>query len=287
MQKYRTILPLADHSRPDLNKRKILIIDHDTRILSTLVGFLNDEPYDVLTAENGKEGFKILRREKIDLAVAEKDMAGLDGVALLERVAAEKIQTNILIMGSVVPMEVTKEILTAGAVSVLDKPIVKDKFLAEVKTCILLNEVGYKVSRASEASRSLPRSFQRSLNTGREKVSQEDLESFLEESYRDPDLNFEDLTRYFDISPSRGHALFKKYFDKTYGEKLREVRIAQAEHFLTGSSLFIYEIAPLCGFRASNRFSEAFKTIHGMPPTEYRTKVYGQRDLEFFGRCLS
>ena len=199
-----------------MNKQKILIIDRDLSILSTLAGFLSDEPYDISTAENEKEGLKILRREKIDLAVAEKDIAGLDGIALLERVAAEKIQTNILIMGSVVPMEVTKEILTAGAVSVLDKPIVKDKFLAEVKTCILLNEVRYKVSRTSEASRSLPRSFQRPLNTGREKVSQEKLASFLEEHYRNSDLKFEDLTNHFKISLSQGHALFKKYFDKTF-----------------------------------------------------------------------
>ena len=64
MQKYKTIPPLADHSRPDLNTQKILIIDHDPRVLSTLVEFLGDEPYDVLTAENAKEGLEILRRKE-------------------------------------------------------------------------------------------------------------------------------------------------------------------------------------------------------------------------------
>ena len=103
MRKYRTIPPRADHSRPDLNKQKILIIDHDPRVLSTLVEFLNDAPYDVRTAENGKEGLEILRRkkEKIDLVIAEMYMGGLDGTALLERVAADNIQTNVLIMGNV------------------------------------------------------------------------------------------------------------------------------------------------------------------------------------------
>ncbi len=273
MRKYMTVPPRTDHSRPDLNTQKILIIDHDPRVLSTLVGFLNDEPYDVLTAENGKEGLEILRREKIAVAVAEMYMAGLDGVVLLERVAADNIQTNILIMGSFLFMAVTKEIITAGAVGVLDKPIVKDKFLAEVKNCILLNEVGYSGSRVRETSRLLPRSFQRPLNAGREKVSPEALESFLEERYRDPDLNFEDLTLYFDISLSRGHALFRKYFDKTYGEKLREVRISHAEHFLMGSSLFIHEIARQCGFRSPSLFCVTFKRIHGISPTQYRKKV--------------
>ncbi|MCY3870968.1 MAG: DNA-binding response regulator [Gemmatimonadetes bacterium] len=260
-----------------MNKQKILIIDHDPSILSTLVGFLSDEPYDISTTRDGIEGLEILRREKIDLAIAEMYMAGLDGIALLERAAAEKIQTNILIMESFVPMEVTEKILKAGTTGVLDKPIVKDKFLAEVKTCILLNEVEYNVSRTSEASRSQPRSFQQLLNTGREKVSPEALESFLEERYRNPDLKFEDLARHFRITPPHCHVLFKKFFNKTFREKLREIRISQAEHFLTGSSLFIYEIAPLCGFHSSSRFCHAFKRIHGIAPTQYRKKVrYGE-----------
>ena len=256
-----------------MNKQKILIIDHDPSILSTLVGFLSDEPYDVRTAENGKEGLKILRRKKIDLAIADMYMAGLDGVALLKCLKEEKIQTNILIIGSVLLMEITKEILTAGAVSVLDKPIVKDKFLAEIKNCIPLNEVGYKVSQVREAPRSLPRSVQRPLNAARVRASQEALESFLEERYRNPDLKFEDLARHFLIAPPHGHVLFKKHFNKTFREKLREIRIAQAEHLITGSSLYMNEIAHLCGFHSPSRFSQAFKRIHGISPTQYRTKV--------------
>lgn len=273
MQTYRTIPPLADHSRPDLNKRKILIIDHDPRVLSTLVGFLSDEPYDVLTAKNGKEGLEILRRKKIHLVIAEMYMAGLDGVVLLERIAADNIQTNVLIMGSVLFMEETNEIITAGAVSVLDKPIVRDKFLTKVKNHILLNEVEYSGSRIREASHPLPRSFQQPLNTGREKVSAETLESFLEERYRDPDLKFKDLAYHFQITPPHCHVLFKKFFNKTFSEKLREIRISQAEHFLTGSSLPIYEIARLCGFNSSSRFCHAFKRIHGISATQYRKKV--------------
>ena len=158
--------------------------------------------------------------------------------------------------------------------SVLDKPIVKDKFLAKVKNHILLNEVEYSGSRIREASRSLPRSFQQPLNTGREKVSAEALESFLEERYRDPDLKFKDLAYHFQITPPHGHVLFKKFFNKTFREKLREVRISQAEHFLTGSSLSIYEIARLCGFHSSSSFCHAFKRIHGISATQYRKKVW-------------
>ena len=82
-----------------MNKQKILIIDPDPRVLSTLVGFLSDEPYDISTTRNGIEGLEILRRETIDLSIAEMYMAGLDGVTLLRCLKEEKIQTNVLIIG--------------------------------------------------------------------------------------------------------------------------------------------------------------------------------------------
>ncbi len=256
-----------------MNKQKILIVDHDPRVLSTLVGFLTDEPHDVCTARNGTEGLEILRREKIDLAVVEMYMAGLDGITLLKRLKAEKIQTNVLIMGSVVLMEVTKKILETGAVSVLDKPIERAKFLAEVKTCISRHEVAYSGTRVYEASPSLSSPFQHPLNATRMQTSQEALDAFFDERYRNPALKFEDLTRQFGFSLSHGHALTKKLFGKTFREKLREVRIAHAEHLIRESSLYINEIATLCGFRASNRFCEDFKRIHGISPTQYRKKM--------------
>ena len=118
-----------------------------------------------------------------------------------------------------------------------------------------------------------PRSVQRPLNAARVRASQEALESFLEERYRNPDLKFEDLARHFRITPAHGHVLFKKKINKTFREKLREIRIAQAEHLITGSSLYMNEIAHLCGFHSPSRFSQAFERIHGISPTQYRTKV--------------
>ncbi len=101
-----------------MNKQKILIIDHDPGILSILVGFLSDEPYDISTTRDGIEGLEILRREKIDLAIAEMYMAGLNGVTLLKCLKEEKIQTNVLIMESFVPLEVAEKILKAGTAGV-------------------------------------------------------------------------------------------------------------------------------------------------------------------------
>ena len=235
---------LADCSRPDMEKQKILIIDHAPRVLSDLAGFLSDETYDVFTAENGIEGLEILRREHIHLVVADSGAEGHDGIALLNRVKAENIQTPILIMGKVAPMELTEEILRAGAVSVVNKPVEKNRFLAKVKIHIPSGE-GWKIA----------------------------FEAFLEAHYSEPDLKFSDLIDHFKRSRTHLSALFKKHVGKPFREKLREVRIAHAKRLIGEQSLLTYEVANACGYRSSKYFCEVFMKVNDMSLTDYREKV--------------
>ena len=80
-----------------MDKQKIMIVDHEPLVISMLVEFLKDEPYEIFTAENGLKSLEILRQEKIDLAVVEAHVEDMDGITLLEHVKAEKIQTAMLI----------------------------------------------------------------------------------------------------------------------------------------------------------------------------------------------
>ena len=227
-----------------MDKQQILIVDDEPLVISELVGFLRDESYDVFTAENGIEGLEILRKEEIDLAVVEMDIEGMDGITLLENVKAEKIQTAILIMADFETIESVEKILKAGAVSVFDKPIKKDVFLAKLKEYMPPQDI-WKTW----------------------------LESFLEAHYSNPKLKFKDVRHYFRFSKSYGYALFKKHLGKTFRESLREVRVEKAKCLLEETRLPIYEIAKRCGFRESSRFNEAFRRLYGIPPLAYRKKV--------------
>ena len=99
------------------------------------------------------------------------------------------------------------------------------------------------------------------------------LESFLDENYNNPDLKFEDLMRHFRFSRSYGCQLFKRHLGKTFLEKLREIRIMQAQNLIKETSMLIYEIASQCGFRSSKHLCETFNRIHGISPIYYRRKV--------------
>ena len=226
-----------------MDKQQILIVDDEPLVISQLVGFLRDEPYEIFTAKNGIEGFEILRKEEIGLAVVEMGIEGMDGMTLLERVKEERIQTVMLVMTSSGNMELGAEVIKAGAVSVFDKPIEKDVFLAKVKKYMP------------------PQDIWKSW-----------LNSFLEANYSNPKLRFEDVMRHFRFSESYGCKLFKKHLGMPYRMCLRNVRLTKAEEALKNTSHTLSEIAYLCGFKSLSTFSKVFKEKYGVSPTAYRKK---------------
>ena len=165
-------------------------------------------------------------------------------------------------------MELTEAILDAGAASVMDKSILKHKFLAKIR----------RHKRRDNPAQALGDSCREGTPQYlyRERASQYDwqteLESFLNDHYRNPDLRFEDLMREFRFSRSHGCALFKAHLGMTFQEKLRAIRVTWARRLIAESSLFMNEIAIQCGFRSAKRLCEAFKKIHGMTPVAYRKR---------------
>ena len=227
-----------------MGKQQILIVDDEPLVISELIEFLKDEPYEVFITKNGTEGLEILRKEEIGLAVVEMDIEGMDGLTLLKRVKEKKIQTVMLIMTSLGNMELGAEVIKAGAVSVFDKPIEKDVFLAKIKKYMPSQDI-WKTW----------------------------LESFLEANYSNPKLRFEEVMRYFRFSESYGHKLFKKHLGMPFRMCLRNVRLAKAEEALNNTSYTLSEIAYLCGFASLSTFSKVFKEKYEISPTTYRKKV--------------
>ena len=137
----------------------------------------------------------------------------------------------------------SKSALTAGAVSVFDKPIERDQFLARVKRYMLSHDMW-----------------------------KNQLQSFLEDNYTNPELKFEDIMHYFKFSKTYGYELFKKHLGESFRMCLRKVRLTKAEEALKNTSDSISEIAYQCGFAYLSTFSRVFKATYGDNPTTYRRK---------------
>jgi len=67
------------------HKYSILIVDDERSILNSLHRLFRKEGYNILTAESGEQGLKVLSNNRIDLIISDQRMPGMSGVEFLRR----------------------------------------------------------------------------------------------------------------------------------------------------------------------------------------------------------
>ena len=72
-----------------MEKRTVLFVDDEEKILSSLKRGLLDEPYDTLFTNSGQEALEILEQKKVHVLVTDMRMSEMLGIELL-RVVKEK-----------------------------------------------------------------------------------------------------------------------------------------------------------------------------------------------------
>jgi DNA-binding NtrC family response regulator len=66
-----------------MEKRTVLFVDDEEKILKSLKRGLLDEPYNTLFATSGKEAIEILQREEVHIIVTDMRMPEMSGLELL------------------------------------------------------------------------------------------------------------------------------------------------------------------------------------------------------------
>lgn len=80
-----------------MSTSRILIVDDEENILSSLERLFHKEPYEILTATSGEEGLRILEDYQIDLIISDLKMPQMNGIEFLKR-AKEKNPLPLRIM---------------------------------------------------------------------------------------------------------------------------------------------------------------------------------------------
>ncbi|MNW42269.1 two-component system, response regulator YesN [Fontibacillus panacisegetis] len=84
------------------------------------------------------------------------------------------------------------------------------------------------------------------------------------------DLSIEEVAEIADLSISHFCTLFKQVSGYTFLEYLTQCRIDKAKYILKNSPVKVYQIAPLVGYQDPRYFTQVFKKLTGMTPSEYR-----------------
>lgn len=105
---------------------KILIVDDDPSIRSTLKEVLSRESYQVVTAGSGEEALNVMRGTSFDLALLDLKMAGMDGLSLMKEIRRRSPFTGIIMLTGYATLESAIGALRQGAHDYLLKPCEPD-----------------------------------------------------------------------------------------------------------------------------------------------------------------
>lgn len=102
---------------------KILLVDDESMQRELLAGFLVNQGYELLQAEDGEQALALFEREAISLVLLDQRMPGLPGEQVLARMKARNPQLHAIMITAYGSIETAVSVLKLGADDFLEKPI--------------------------------------------------------------------------------------------------------------------------------------------------------------------
>ena len=112
---------------------RILIIDDERSIRNSLKEVLEMEDYQVDTAENGQEGVEKATKEKYDAIFCDIKMPVMDGPEVLQRLAAEGVETPVVMISGHADIDTAVDCIKRGAFDFIGKPLDINRILITLK----------------------------------------------------------------------------------------------------------------------------------------------------------
>ncbi|MEO9869459.1 sigma-54-dependent transcriptional regulator [Ekhidna sp.] len=115
---------------------KILVVDDEKSIRDALSDILIEEGYEVLTGEDGEDGWSKLQDEKIDLVLCDIKMPKMDGMELLGKVSEEGLDIPFVMISAHGTIDTAVDATKKGAYDFIQKPPDLNRILLTVRNAL-------------------------------------------------------------------------------------------------------------------------------------------------------
>jgi len=115
---------------------KILVIDDEGGIRSSLKGILEDEGYIVKSIESGEKGLDLLKIEKFDLIILDIWLPQMSGIDVLEKIKKDNGNSQVIMITGHGSVEAAVKATKLGAYDFLEKPLSLEKVVLTVKNAL-------------------------------------------------------------------------------------------------------------------------------------------------------
>ena len=121
---------------PPRGRGRVLVVDDEEIIASTLQEFLLGEGYEVAVASDGPAALAALAAFEPDVALCDIQLPGIDGLELLDRMLPVRPELMVLIITAYATVETAVAAFRRGAHDYLMKPVIFDELLVKLDRLI-------------------------------------------------------------------------------------------------------------------------------------------------------
>ena len=261
----------------------------------------------IFQAENGRQALRVYEEEKIQIAILDIEMPGINGIEAAQKIREKDKECCIIFLTAFDEFSYAKKAITVRALDYLLKPYDEQELMLVVEEAMRLaaefqanrQEAGYQPNRpASGYQASRPAAGHQASQPagpgqknelpetglpvgddmedgGQVRLSKvtEIISHYIETNYM-YDISMQDLARHMNYSEAYFCKLFKQCFNKNFTSYLTEYRVVEAKRMLAMPTVNVKDIGRAVGYSDSNYFAKVFKRITGQSPTEYRLCIF-------------
>jgi CheY-like chemotaxis protein len=104
--------------------KQVLIVDDEPELLLSIrAGFENNDRFQLMTAENGRDALDIIDNDLINLVVTDLRMPTMDGVELLVAMSESFPEIPSIVMTAFGTSAMERQLKKAGTLNLLEKPL--------------------------------------------------------------------------------------------------------------------------------------------------------------------
>lgn len=128
-------------------KTRVLVVDDEDFVRSSLVDLLESEGFSAVPAASGPAALACLEEGKVSLVVSDLRMPGMDGLALLAAARQQGVECPVILLTGVGTVNEAVQAMKSGAFDFVQKPVDPEQFVVLVRRALehraLVSEVKY------------------------------------------------------------------------------------------------------------------------------------------------
>jgi two-component system NtrC family response regulator len=129
----------------------IMIVDDEKNYPPILSAILEEEGFESLTANSGREALDILKHSDVDLVLTDMKMPSMDGIELLEHIKTADPELPVIMMTAHGTVDKAVEAMQKGAYSYVLKPFDNERLVLFVNKAIAMYRVVKEYRRLRDA----------------------------------------------------------------------------------------------------------------------------------------